>query len=64
MLSPGSYDKTVRIWDATGSEGKDGCLRVLKGHSNWVNSVAILNDPKKQLCNSGFCVVSGSRRQH
>ena len=56
----GSDDKTVRIWDATGREGKDGCLRVFKGHSNRVRSVAILNDPKKQLCNSGLCVVSGS----
>jgi WD40 repeat protein len=56
----GSSDKTVRIWDATGREEKDGCLRVFKGHSKWVNSVAILNDPKKQLCNSGLCVVSGS----
>ena len=55
-----SYDKTVRIWDATGVEGKDGCLRVFQGHSQYVNSVAILNDPKKQLCESGLCVVSGS----
>ena len=56
----GSKDKTVRIWDATGREGKDGCLRVFKGHSKKVESVAILNDPKKQLCESGLCVVSGS----
>jgi WD40 repeat protein len=44
----GSYDKTVRIWDAsTGAE-----LNVLKGHTSWVNSVAISRD--------GMRIVSGS----
>jgi WD40 repeat protein len=44
----GSYDKTVRMWDAsTGAE-----LNVLKGHTNWVNSVAISRD--------GMRIVSGS----
>eukprot|EP00938_MAST-03A_sp_MAST-3A-sp1_P003708 g3708.t1 len=56
----GSDDETVRIWDATGREGEDGCLRVFKGHSNWVKSVAILNDPSHRLCKSGLCIVSGS----
>ena len=59
--SSGSEDKTVRIWDATGREGVDGCLRVFKGHSRDVNSVAILNDPSHQLSKSGLCIVSGSR---
>ena len=56
-----SDDGTVRIWDATGKEGKDGCLRVFKGHSCFVKSVTILNDPSHQLCKSGLCIVSGSR---
>ena len=34
----GSYDKTVRLWDAmTGT-----MLQTLEGHSGWVNSVAFL----------------------
>jgi len=56
----GSFDITVRIWDATGREGKDGCLRVFEGHTGDVKSVAILNDSKKQLCKSALCIVSGS----
>ena len=56
----GSFDKTIRIWDATGREEKDGCLRVFEGHSSHVISVAILNDPSHQLCKSGLCIVSGS----
>ena len=54
----GSKDKTIRIWDATGREGEDGCLRVFAGHSGPVESVAILNDPSHQLCKSGLCIVS------
>ena len=56
----GSHDRTIRIWDATGREGEDGCLRVFKGHSECVSCVAILNDPTHQLCKSGLCIVSGS----
>ncbi len=44
----GSYDKTVRLWDAvTGA-----ALQTLEGHSGWVSSVAFSPDGKQ--------VVSGS----
>ena len=55
-----------KIWklnlEMTGKEGKEkgGCLRVLKGHSTFVNSVAILVDKENQLCKSEVCVISGS----
>ena len=39
----GSYDGTVKIWDAeTGEE-----LRTLSGHSDWVNAVAVFADGKR-----------------
>ncbi|KAG9229085.1 hypothetical protein BJ875DRAFT_508153 [Amylocarpus encephaloides] len=41
----GSYDKTVRLWDAaTGAP-----LQTLEGHSNWVNSVAFSPDGKLRV---------------
>ena len=44
----GSYDKSVRVWDAsTGAE-----LKVLNGHTDWVNSVAFSAD--------GTRIISGS----
>ena len=44
----GSYDKTVRLWDAvTGA-----ALQTLEGHTSWVRSVAFSPDGKQ--------VVSGS----
>ncbi|MBP6748946.1 MAG: WD40 repeat domain-containing protein, partial [Xanthomonadaceae bacterium] len=44
----GSYDGTVRVWDALSGE----CVRELRGHTNWVLSVALSAD--------GGRVVSGS----
>ena len=44
----GSWDKTVRIWDA--SSGKQ--LQLLKGHERWVTSVAISPDDQR--------IISGS----
>jgi WD40 repeat protein len=44
----GSYDQSVRVWDvSTGVE-----LKELKGHTDWVNSVAFSSD--------GTRIVSGS----
>ncbi|OCK99846.1 WD40 repeat-like protein, partial [Cenococcum geophilum 1.58] len=41
----GSWDKTVRLWDAaTGA-----ALQALEGHSYWVTSVAFYPDGKLQL---------------
>ncbi len=36
MLASGSDDQTVRIWDVETGQ----CLKVLRGHTNWVRSVA------------------------
>jgi WD40 repeat protein len=48
LIVSGSYDKTVRVWDAaTGAE-----RRVLQGHSDYVNAVAFSLD--------GRLIVSGS----
>ena len=44
----GSYDKTVKIWDAESGEE----LRTLSGHSSYVMAVAVFADGKR--------VVSGS----
>ena len=45
----GSYDQTIRVWDAeTGKE----IIQPLEGHSGYVNSVAFSPDGKK--------IVSGS----
>jgi predicted NACHT family NTPase len=44
----GSYDKSVRVWDAHSGE----CLRVLTGHSSPVMSVALSADGRR--------IVSGS----
>ena len=44
----GSYDKTIKIWDANTGE----CLKTLEGHSDWVNSVAYSPDGTK--------IISGS----
>ena len=41
-LASGSYDKTVKIWDAKSGQ----CIRTLKGHSNVVNSVCWSPDGK------------------
>jgi len=50
-IMSGSYDMTVRVWDAlTGTE-----LNVLKGHTDRVSSVALLSD--------GTRIVSGSSDQ-
>ncbi|KAH7201202.1 hypothetical protein DER44DRAFT_827832 [Fusarium oxysporum] len=42
-VASGSYDKTIRIWDAETGE----CERVLGGHSNRVSSVVFSHDSKK-----------------
>ncbi|KAF2193139.1 WD40 repeat-like protein [Zopfia rhizophila CBS 207.26] len=39
-LASASYDKTVKIWDASSGE----CLQTLKGHSGWVWSVTFSHD--------------------
>jgi WD40 repeat protein len=39
-LASASYDKTVKLWDA--SSGR--CLQTLKGHSDYVSSVAFSHD--------------------
>ena len=42
LAASGSYDKTVRLWDAvTGA-----ALQTLEGHSDWVTSVAFSPDGK------------------
>lgn len=38
----GSYDHTVRVWDAHTGE----CLRTLEGHTGWVMAVALSGDGK------------------
>jgi WD40 repeat protein len=40
MLVSGSHDQTVRLWDVNTGE----CLKVLRGHDNWVWSVAYSPD--------------------
>ncbi|KAF2464766.1 uncharacterized protein BDR25DRAFT_396619 [Lindgomyces ingoldianus] len=39
-LASGSYDKTVKIWDASSGQ----CLQTLEGHSRLVSSVAFSSD--------------------
>ncbi|KAF2178772.1 WD40 repeat-like protein, partial [Zopfia rhizophila CBS 207.26] len=39
-LASASYDKTIKIWDASSGE----CLRTLEGHGSSVNSVAFSHD--------------------
>ena len=39
----GSYDKTVRVWDLESGV----CLKVLEGHTDFVNSVALTPDGRK-----------------
>jgi WD40 repeat protein len=47
MLASGSYDNTIKLWDArTGS-----VLQTLEGHSDWVRSVAFSHD--SQMLASG-----------
>jgi WD40 repeat protein len=36
----GSYDKTLRIWNAS----KGDCERILSGHKHWVDDVVALSD--------------------
>jgi WD40 repeat protein len=40
VLASGSFDKTVRLWDA----GTGVALQTLEGHSGWVSSVAFWDD--------------------
>ena len=42
VLASGSWDKTVRLWDAVSSEQK----QTLKGHRDGVSSVAFSPDGK------------------
>jgi WD40 repeat protein len=39
-LASASYDKTVKIWDASSG----ACLQTLEGHSNWAMSIAFSHD--------------------
>ena len=34
-----SWDKTIRIWDATTGE----CLRTFRGHTDWVHAISVLD---------------------
>jgi WD40 repeat protein len=44
----GSHDNTVRVWDLdTGA-----CLRVLEGHTDWVNSAALHADGRRVVTGS------------
>ena len=45
----GSYDKTIKIWNANTGE----CLKTLEGHSYFVNSVAYSPDGTKIISGSG-----------
>ncbi|MBO5838211.1 MAG: hypothetical protein J6R06_00850, partial [Bacteroidales bacterium] len=49
----GSYDKTIKIWDAITGQ----CLKTLEGHSEWVSSVAYSPDGTKIISGSDDCTV-------
>ncbi|KFA53540.1 hypothetical protein S40293_10316, partial [Stachybotrys chartarum IBT 40293] len=42
-LASGSYDKTVKIWDATSGH----CIQTLSGHNHWVKSVVFSPDGQR-----------------
>ncbi|WP_161975826.1 WD40 repeat domain-containing protein [Tengunoibacter tsumagoiensis] len=42
LIASGSYDRTVRIWDATSY----ACIYTLYGHDDWVRSVSFDHDGK------------------
>jgi WD40 repeat protein len=48
-LASASYDRTVKIWDASSG----ACLQILKGHSDWVSSVAFSHDSTQLASASG-----------
>lgn len=47
IIASGSSDKTLRLWDVQNGD----CLRILKGHTNWIWSVAF--SPQGHLLASG-----------
>lgn len=49
LLASGSYDRTVRLWDVQSGT----CTQILKGHQDWVETVAFSPD--------GQTLASGSR---
>jgi WD40 repeat protein len=53
QLASGSYDKTVKLWDA----GSGALLQTLEGHSSWVMSVAFSPDGKQLASGSDDATV-------
>ncbi len=49
FLLSGSYDKSLRLWDANSGE----CLAVLDGHEEGINSVAFSPDGSRLISGSG-----------